>query len=199
MIKRHTALPCCATLESPAFPNGFAVGITFNDDAGALRLQKWGVFGVAKEVRMDTSDFRRTVTQAMLLRLVEFCYGTHFSVIRRNGDGKANEMNKRMELTSILRPLRDSREKQLPDTVDDVRAILDNDQERARLLATLDPSSKTPNWYSNLVYEMDQLVSMTGFYAERLRFDEMVQKRLVVPFEFPRNDDQKEALRSTIS
>ena len=101
-------------------------------------------------------------------------------------------------LTSILRPLRDSREKQLPDTVDDVRAILDSEQERASLLAALDPSSKTPNWYSNLVCEMDGLVKMTGFYGERRQFDETVQKRLVEPFGFPENDYQKEALRSTL-
>jgi hypothetical protein len=87
----------------------------------------------------------------------------------------------------------------LVDTVNNVQAMLNNDQERAGLLAALDPSSEFPNWYSDIVEQMEQVSDpMIGFYEHQSKFDEAVQRHLVVPFAFPTNNDERLLLSSTL-
>ena len=87
----------------------------------------------------------------------------------------------------------------LVDTVNNVQAILNNDQERAGFLAALDPSSEFPNWYSDIVEQMEQVSDpMIGFYEHQSKFDEAVQRHLVVPFAFPTNNDERLLLSSTL-
>ena len=54
------------------FKNGVVIEITFNDDASDLKIYK-------DKIR-DTDQFEASVAQQIVLRLIEFCYGTNYSI-----------------------------------------------------------------------------------------------------------------------
>ena len=99
------------------------------------------------------------------------------------------------KLRTFTHILENRREKLPPDTVDDVLAMLNDDQERSRLLAALDPSSESPNLFSTIVEMMEQICPMS---LGEPQLEESVMSRLVVPFAFPTSDRTKKALSSAL-